>query len=55
MIISYVHVIELVGNLRFSRRWRFEVFWVVTSCSVVVGYQHFEGPSLKTKVARSSK
>jgi len=29
-----------------SRRWRSHVvvFWVVTPCSVVVGYQRFKGP-----------
>jgi len=25
-------------------KFHIEVFWVVTPCSVVVGYQHFGGP-----------
>jgi hypothetical protein len=25
-------------------RWKFEFFWVVTPCNVVVGYQRFRGP-----------
>jgi hypothetical protein len=33
----------------------FEVFWVVTPCSVVVGYQRFRGPCcrhLQSEVTR---
>jgi len=36
----------LMRDLRFSRRWKFELFWVVTPCSVVVGYQRFWGSML---------
>jgi hypothetical protein len=42
-----------------SQRFEFEaftavmfqvkVFWVMTQCSVVVGYQYFRGPSLTTQ------
>jgi hypothetical protein len=33
----------LIWVLRLSRRWFFEILWVVTLCSVVVGYQRFRG------------
>jgi len=32
-----------------------EVLWVVTPCSVVVGYQRFGGPSLKMEATWSSE
>jgi hypothetical protein len=51
----YIHVVycriqktkqNLIRNLRLSRRWYFKsrFSWVVTSCSVMTGYQSFRGP-----------
>jgi hypothetical protein len=51
-----------VRYLRFSQQWRFEFFWAVTPCSVVVGYRRFGCPcclylhfTLKMEVARISE
>jgi len=35
---------KTLRDLSFSRRWCFEIFWIVTPCSAVVGYQRYRGP-----------
>jgi len=35
---------EFLQVLRISLSIQVEVFWVVTLCGVVVGYQRFRGP-----------
>jgi hypothetical protein len=35
---------EMMRDLSFSRRRKFEFFWFVTLCDVMAGYQRLSGP-----------
>jgi hypothetical protein len=41
--INFMYLTEKLQDLRLSRWWRFEVFWVATPYTVVIGYQRFGG------------
>jgi hypothetical protein len=51
--IAYLIVSDILVNIRFVQN---EVFWLVTTCRVVVGYRRFGGPScLHLQAERSFK
>jgi len=43
ILFTFKHV-RASSGIKTSSVLRVEVFWVVTQCSVVVGYQRFGGP-----------